>query len=301
MRKHVREYYRRRHGTSEHGGEVSDYYREGNFAIPNSMQTPSLVGGYNGKEKWAQEAISDVDTGWKKTDTEKTRRARLLAATDHRKPLRERYLESARRIQAISNVTKDAETKTKGKADADYYYAKARKTRAGKYKKYERKDGKMLTTEEYKDMKKDTSVGIIIKQHQKKKEGKYSNEVVFPTYRTWKKQVKKYDKIEPTKEGYEQEFEAQKKFYPGKKLVKGGFLFITTSERVKKHQPIEVWEAPGWKWEVYKKYQKPEKEAVNPYARWHVKATSPIMPEGEFGDEYVQTIKKQAKKTYEEK
>ena len=32
--------------------------------------------------------------------------------------------------------------------------------------------------------------------------------------------------------------------------------------------PYEVWEGNGWTWKVLKKYQNPEKEKANPYARW---------------------------------
>ena len=68
---------------------------------------------------------------------------------------------------------------------------------------------------------------------------------------------------------------------------------LSTEERLKKHLPIETWALPekGWKWEVYKKYQKPEKEATNPYARWFCKVTSPFVPSGESGDVYIKDIK----------
>lgn len=37
----------------------------------------------------------------------------------------------------------------------------------------------------------------------------------------------------------------------------------------KVNEPYEVWVAgPEWEWRVLKKYQSPEAEAVNPYARW---------------------------------
>ena len=65
---------------------------------------------------------------------------------------------------------------------------------------------------------------------------------------------------------------------------------LSTGQRIKKGKPIEVWELPdkSWRWEVYKKYQKDDDKL---YARWHVKAFSPFVPEGEFGDQYVKEIK----------
>ena len=76
---------------------------------------------------------------------------------------------------------------------------------------------------------------------------------------------------------------------------------MTTSERFKKNQPIEVWATDDrtWVWEVFRKYQKPEKEAENPYAIWHCRVSSPFVGSapngGEIGDVYVSDIKKQAK------
>ncbi len=45
-----------------------------------------------------------------------------------------------------------------------------------------------------------------------------------------------------------------------------------------------------WSWFVLKKYQSPEKEAQNPYARWLCFVTSPYVPRGEYGDTYVSAI-----------
>jgi hypothetical protein len=54
--------------------------------------------------------------------------------------------------------------------------------------------------------------------------------------------------------------------------------------------PYEVWATADrtWTWKVLKKYQTPEKEALNPYARWFCSVTSPICTE--MGDVYVATI-----------
>ena len=73
---------------------------------------------------------------------------------------------------------------------------------------------------------------------------------------------------------------------------------LTTSQRIKQNKPIEVWRTPdgSWTWEVYRKYQKPEKEAKNPYARWFCRVKSPFVPQGELGDVYVREIKAHAQK-----
>lgn len=50
----------------------------------------------------------------------------------------------------------------------------------------------------------------------------------------------------------------------------------------------EVWEQPnGWKHYVLKKYQSPEKEAENPYARWFCYVEGDY---NESGDVYVTEV-----------
>lgn len=63
-----------------------------------------------------------------------------------------------------------------------------------------------------------------------------------------------------------------------------------------KNNPYETWTAKGWTWLVLKKYQTPEKEALNPHARWFCLVKSPFMPNGEYGDVYVGEIKSVARK-----
>ena len=59
----------------------------------------------------------------------------------------------------------------------------------------------------------------------------------------------------------------------------------------KQNQPYEVWKNNyGWEWRVLKKYQSPEKEALNPFARWMCYVTSPFCPQGEMGDTYLSDI-----------
>ena len=65
-----------------------------------------------------------------------------------------------------------------------------------------------------------------------------------------------------------------------------------------KTNPYEVWQSPdgSWTWAVLKKYQTPEKEASNEFARWFCSVTSPFTPHGEMGDVYVSEIKSNAVK-----
>jgi hypothetical protein len=62
--------------------------------------------------------------------------------------------------------------------------------------------------------------------------------------------------------------------------------------------PYEVWKSSdGWEWRVLKKYQSPDKEATNPYARWMCAVRSP-MTQGswDYGDTYVKDVMKNAVK-----
>lgn len=58
-----------------------------------------------------------------------------------------------------------------------------------------------------------------------------------------------------------------------------------------KNNPHEVWKGfgpmVGWTWNVLKKYQSPEKETGNKFARHFCFVTSPLCPDGEYGDTYV--------------
>ncbi len=65
------------------------------------------------------------------------------------------------------------------------------------------------------------------------------------------------------------------------------------ARRVPPEQAYEVWQSFNGQWTyfVLKKYQSPEKEATNPYARWYCMVTSPITPKGEYGDVYIATVK----------
>lgn len=61
----------------------------------------------------------------------------------------------------------------------------------------------------------------------------------------------------------------------------------------KTDEPYEIWKnGQGWTWHVLKKYQKPEREKENHYARWFCAVKSPITY-GEFklGDTYVKDVR----------
>lgn len=65
----------------------------------------------------------------------------------------------------------------------------------------------------------------------------------------------------------------------------------------KVNEPYEIWYIPGtvWEWRVLKKWQAPDKEAKNQYARWFCA----VKGDGTFGgydmgDTYVNEIKRHA-------
>jgi hypothetical protein len=65
--------------------------------------------------------------------------------------------------------------------------------------------------------------------------------------------------------------------------------------------PYEIWEnkLAGWTWHVLKKYQNPENEAKNKYARWYCAVKSPYTYDSwEYGDVYVIEITKYAVRTF---
>lgn len=57
-------------------------------------------------------------------------------------------------------------------------------------------------------------------------------------------------------------------------------------------RPYEVWRnLYGWEWRVLKKYQTPENEAKNQYARWFCAVKSPYTyGDFELGDTYVREV-----------
>lgn len=75
-----------------------------------------------------------------------------------------------------------------------------------------------------------------------------------------------------------------------------GHKKLSTAERLKRNEPIEVWESAdgSWRWEVYKKNQKNDDK---PYASWFCKVYSPFTRPGyDMGDTYVADIKSNARR-----
>ena len=62
--------------------------------------------------------------------------------------------------------------------------------------------------------------------------------------------------------------------------------------------PYEIWiNNSGWEWRILKKWQSPEKEKENPWARWYCAVKSPFTHDSwEYGDTYVKDIKEGAVK-----
>jgi len=61
----------------------------------------------------------------------------------------------------------------------------------------------------------------------------------------------------------------------------------------KENEPYAIYSnSQGWVWKVLKTYKKPENEKKDPYARWFVAATSPLMQSNnfEYGDTYAKDI-----------
>ena len=55
--------------------------------------------------------------------------------------------------------------------------------------------------------------------------------------------------------------------------------------------PYEIYKAGDWEWRVLKKYQSPEKEKQNQYARWYCAVKTPMTYGGwEYGDTYISDI-----------
>lgn len=70
----------------------------------------------------------------------------------------------------------------------------------------------------------------------------------------------------------------------------------TCGKTRKVNEPYEVWRnSSGWEWRVLKKWQAPDKETNNPYARWFCAVKSPMtFGSYDMGDVYVSEIKAQA-------
>lgn len=64
-----------------------------------------------------------------------------------------------------------------------------------------------------------------------------------------------------------------------------------------KDNPYEIWSNGEWTWRVLKKWQANDNK---PFARWFCFVTSPLCPDGEFGDCYAEDIMNIAQKVESE-
>lgn len=80
------------------------------------------------------------------------------------------------------------------------------------------------------------------------------------------------------------------------RCVFANYMKNPQGKTVSRSEAYEVWQSfdGSWTWYVRKKYQTPENEATNRYARWFCDVVTPIVPEGESGDVYVSEIKANA-------
>ena len=81
-------------------------------------------------KKWYRKAIMAKPPytigGWSKGQTAKKRRSLALRSRPKGWSLDRKYLSTARALQALANVTTDYETRKAAKADAEYFFGKAR-------------------------------------------------------------------------------------------------------------------------------------------------------------------------------
>lgn len=58
-----------------------------------------------------------------------------------------------------------------------------------------------------------------------------------------------------------------------------------------RQDPYEIWQSKdgSWTWYVLKKYQADDNK---PFARWLCYVVSPFVPDGEVGDVYVETVRR---------
>lgn len=54
--------------------------------------------------------------------------------------------------------------------------------------------------------------------------------------------------------------------------------------------PYHVIKHDGFEYRILKRYQSPEKEKVNPFAKWYCAVASPYNYSWEFGDIYIKDI-----------
>lgn len=74
-------------------------------------------------KKWIQDIPKGEPTGWRKADTQATRR-RIVLKSRHGD-----LLAAARSMNLLANKTRDPDTKRKARGDARYFYGKYRRSR----------------------------------------------------------------------------------------------------------------------------------------------------------------------------
>jgi len=65
-------------------------------------------------------------TGWHYTQKPEYRRRLVYESTDRRRSKYKRYLEAAKKMNAVANVSLNSNVKQTAKSDADYFYSKIR-------------------------------------------------------------------------------------------------------------------------------------------------------------------------------
>jgi hypothetical protein len=65
---------------------------------------------------------------------------------------------------------------------------------------------------------------------------------------------------------------------------------MSLKKSAKPAAPHATFTSQGWTWRVLKTYQSPKGEQTNQYARWLCFVTSPLCPEGEYGDTYIRDV-----------
>jgi len=82
--------------------------------------------------KWFQKAVRKGRTknlnGWSKNLPSDLRRARAFRSRPSNWNRRQRLVSAGRALQALANVTQDRETRIKAKADAEYFFRKAKQS-----------------------------------------------------------------------------------------------------------------------------------------------------------------------------
>lgn len=100
--------------------------KDGTYVHPTTYLTKDK--GATGKTPKAEQWYEPKKhTGWRKAQSPSVRRRKILNATDKRLSLHSRYVQAGRMAQSLANVSTDRATKEKARADAIYFFRKAKK------------------------------------------------------------------------------------------------------------------------------------------------------------------------------